>query len=204
MFCCLGEKIFHVLPRDKKYNDALRTKTAADFEEFVKSEPYATITVKAGEGVIMPGNMIHRVYTVYNSVALGCNFLTEPQMETAIATWHFEKTKVKKELKKSQCMRELQESNLFINFQAIAMIWFFRETSKLRLELNRCDQAKLKLLKKLFKLFENTPRDTKEEAEFKKTKDLISRNWIQQRVGNVDVVPFDYSTIQQYISYNHL
>lgn len=194
-----------MLPRSQEYNDAIRSMTAAEFEAFAKFEPYAEILVKAGEGLIMPGNTIHRVYTVKTSVAIGCNFLTFAQMETAISTWHFEKELVNKELLlKIPSMRELHESNIFINFQVIAMIWFYEEVTKLRLAVNRStDRGRLRLLIELLGKFEKTSRTSAEMSKFEKTKQVIKRDWIQQRVGDVNIPPFEYSFIRLYLT-SHL
>ena len=147
-----------MLSRDKANNAAIRDMTSSEFEAYAERKECGKIIVKAGEGVIMPGNMIHRVYTVERSVAIGCNFLTRPQMETAISTWNYEKTKVQQKMHKDISMRDLQDSNIFINFEAIAMIWLYKEIAKLRRCINQNTGARVKRLLKLFDEFEKTPR----------------------------------------------
>ena len=73
----------------------------------------------------MPGNLVHRVYTVLDSVAVECIFISEPKMKNSLITRQWERSQVCTNSKNLLHMRQLEESNLFYNFEAITGPFFF-------------------------------------------------------------------------------
>jgi hypothetical protein len=49
------------------------------------------LTVRAGDAVVIPGNVLHFVYTPEDSVAVGVNFLSMPELEVSLKTFQLER-----------------------------------------------------------------------------------------------------------------
>ena len=177
-----------MLPRSSAFSDAVRVMSPEDFDQFepVTTARYEVIEVKAGEGVIIPGNMVHWVHTskLQGAVAIKCNFLTSERMESQISTWAFEKENV------------TDSSLTFKNFEAIAMIWFFEQAVELRALDGPHAAARRWLLKKLLRQFEAIPRRPFWKGKMEEAKALLQENWIPPPPG---VPPFEYCRIQQYL-----
>lgn len=196
-----GEKIFHVYLRDSQLTEAIRTLTPEEFDTLLESHHHYTVRVHAGEGLLMPGNLVHRVYTIQDSVAIGCNFIAKPQIENCLSTRQWECEKVDQELSKPANERELKQTNLFYNFEAIAAIFLFEKLQHHRRfsRTNRsrwAEDAELVKFKRLINLLEILKRDDAKVAGFKELLANIRREWVKPGVRkfNWDEVEFFSTT----------
>ena len=142
-----GEKIFHVFPRDPAITKAIRTMTPDEIDNFLTTQNHTVVRITAGQAIFLPGNLVHRVYTIVDSVAFGCNFISEPQMENSLLSILSEKARVER--------REMEKSNLFINFEMIAAIFIFETLQFHRLTIS-ANETRVRIdLQRKIKIFKN-------------------------------------------------
>ena len=194
-----GEKNFHVYYRNPNLTKMLRTKTPEKFDKILEGPEwrFAKVNVKAGQCVIMPGNLVHRVYTISDSVAIGCNFISEPQMKNALLARSWENTMVASESSKPIEMREIKESNLFINFPAIAAIFIYEKLQYNRLNIEQNESAAKKELRdficRFYKIMKQT---TTGKIEDKKVQDRRIAKFLNNL--KKECLTFDWELIEKF------
>ena len=80
------EKDFHVYSRNNAITKAMRTRIAEAFESFLKNPKLTVVQICAEQVIIMPGNLVHSAYTIMESEAIRCIFLSESQMKNSLIT----------------------------------------------------------------------------------------------------------------------
>ena len=80
------EKVFHVSRRNNAITKAMRTRIAEAFDSFLKTPKLTVVHICAEQVIIMPVNLVHTAYTIMESEAIGCNFLSESEMKNSLIT----------------------------------------------------------------------------------------------------------------------
>ena len=187
-----GEKVFHVYYRDTEITNAIRTMLPEAFDSFLKNRKHAIVHLYAGQGMIMPGNLVHRVYTIVDSVAIGCNFISEPQMKNALLARQWEREMVDQESSKPVQLRELKESNLFFNFEAIAAIYIFEclQYHRLNIPANETEVRTL-LIQLIYRMKKITHNTQQAATDFHAVISSLQQQWVKPFGSLFDWVAVD-------------
>lgn len=195
-----GEKIFHVWNRTEEITEAIRTMTPELFDEFIKNHEYQVVHIKAGECMVMPGNLVHRVWTEKDSVAIGFNYISEPNMMNALKTRMWERWTIDNESQLEAGMRQLKETNMFYNFEFIAAIHIFELLKELRLNiLPSGEQAAIEKLKEIIARFKELKvvydRSAERDRSFRSIMSTIEKQWTRPSPTSHK---FNWTTVEKF------
>lgn len=193
-----GEKVFHVYYRDQAITEAIRTMCPEKFDKFLSTRKHAVYHVHAGQGMMMPGNLVHRVYTIIDSVAIGCNFLVAPQMKNALRARQWEIATVKNESSKPLQLKELKESNLFINFEEISAIYIFDILQYYRLNPTQNETVIKKQLKQIIGLYKDiiSEKTCKDQCSFFSS---LENAWDAKFILHSRAIAFDWNVVEEFV-----
>lgn len=180
-----GEKVFHVYYRNTAITKAIRSMTPEQFDRFLKTQKHAIVHLKAGQGMIMPGNLVHRVYTIKDSVAIGCNFISEPQMKNALLARQWEQMMVARE-------SPFLFTTKFFYFDAIAAVFLFEKLQYHRLNISVNESIVKEHLKQLVKIFTEI-MEKKRRVEVKSFLDRLQSQWIKPLTRK-----FDWCAVEEF------